>query len=101
MATTGGKSTSRDTDAQREEPDLATDIRQLREDISKLTEHLMETGNRSMWRARRAAMEGADQLRDSAEEWQSDMAQAVREKPFTALALAAGVGWLVAMIMRR
>jgi len=54
-----------------------------------------------MSRARRAAWEQADQLRDSAEELQDDVIEAVREKPLTALALAAGAGFLLAMMMRR
>lgn len=95
MAATGTKGRDRSTGAQTVgEPDLAADIQQLREDVARLTEHLRETGNRSMSRAREAAME-------SAEEWQHDLTEAVREKPITALALAAGAGWLFAMMMRR
>lgn len=97
----GAKSTNRDTGARPDDPDLTADIRQLRDDIATLTEHLKETGNRSVSRARQAARESADQLRGSAEEWQHEMAETVREKPLTALALAAAAGWLLAMITRR
>jgi ElaB/YqjD/DUF883 family membrane-anchored ribosome-binding protein len=87
-------------DAQ-ERRDVEADIQQLKEDIARLKDHLMQVGNRSMSRARRAALEQADQLRGSAEEFQDDEIETVREKPLTALALAAGAGFLFAMMMRR
>lgn len=101
MATTGAKGSKDDDAAQAEAQTMNADIQQLREDIARLTEHLRQTGNRSMSRARQAAQEGADQFRGSAEEVQHDLTEAVREKPLTALALAAGVGFLFAMMTRR
>ncbi|WP_309085111.1 hypothetical protein [Chelativorans sp.] len=80
---------------------LDSDIQQLRSDIARLSEHLMQLGNRSVSQARRAALEQADQLRGTAEEFQDDVIEAVREKPITALALAAGAGFLFALMMRR
>lgn len=90
-----------DADKRAEGRDLEADIERLREDIARLTEHLMQAGNRGMRRARRAAMDSADQLRGSAEDLQNDMAETVRERPFAALALAAAAGFLVAVMMRR
>lgn len=101
MATTGAKGSKDSDTVQGDAQSINADIQQLREDIAQLTEHLRETGNRSMWRARKAAKESAEQFRGSAEEMQHDLTEAVREKPLTALALAAGVGFLFAMIMRR
>lgn len=80
---------------------MRSDIEQLRRDIAKLSEDLKKTGNRSMSRVRQAATESADQLRGTASDLQDDLAETVREKPLTALAMAAGVGFLFAMIMRR
>jgi ElaB/YqjD/DUF883 family membrane-anchored ribosome-binding protein len=101
MATTSGAKGPKDNGRQPDNRDLEADIQQLRADIAQLTEHLMQVGNRSMSRARQAAWEQADHLRGSAEEFQDDVVEAVREKPLTALAIAAGAGFLLAMIMRR
>ncbi|WP_173934118.1 DUF883 family protein [Chelativorans sp. Marseille-P2723] len=96
MATSSAKSADQDSGAAAgaRTDDITADIRQLREDIAKLAEDLRRTGTKSVSRARQAA-------RDSAEEWQDDVSEAVREKPLTALALALGAGWLLGMIMRR
>jgi len=112
MATTGARGSKDDASrgvnegqaearTRAETRNLEADIQQLRSDIAQLKDHLMQLGNRSMSRARRAAWEQADQLRDSAEEFQDDVIETVREKPLTALALAAGAGFLLAMMMRR
>lgn len=101
MAATGAKSSQENTQAGAEAGDIRADIEQLRKDIGQLSEHLLETGNRSMSRARQAASDSADQLRGTASDLQDDLTETVREKPFTALAVAAGVGFLVAMMMRR
>lgn len=99
MATTGTRSTK--ADVQAKEPDLEADIRQLREDIMQLTQHLKQTGNRSVSRAQRVAKESVDQLKGTAHDLEGELVESVREKPLTAVALAAGAGFFLAMIMRR
>ncbi|HEU4987348.1 MAG TPA: hypothetical protein VFT89_09815 [Rhizobiaceae bacterium] len=102
-ATTGSASSTRDLEA---------DIQKLRDDISLLTQHLKDAGDHSLRTARRAASEGAEHLRaqgeatieglrDNARDLEVQLTGAVREKPITSLALAAGVGFLLAVIMRR
>lgn len=92
--------------------DLATDIEQLKADIAKLTEQLQETGQHSYGAARRAAAEGVDQLkaqgeaamenlRARANDLEGQISDSVREKPLTSLAIAAGVGYLFALLARR
>ena len=80
---------------------LESDIKQLREDVALLSDHIRELGSRSMNRAQQAATEGAEQLRGTAEDVQEEVAELVRAKPFTALALAAGIGYLFALISHR
>lgn len=93
-------------------PDLEADIRQLRADIAKLTEQLTTTGEHSYSTARRAAREGVDQLRaqgeaaldglrSNARDVEEQILATVREKPITSLAVAAGVGFLFALLSRR
>lgn len=92
--------------------DLEADIRQLQADIAKLTRQLAETGEHGLGAARRAAAQGAEQLREhgqaaleklrgNAHDIEDQLAATVREKPMTALAVAAGVGFLFALLSRR
>jgi ElaB/YqjD/DUF883 family membrane-anchored ribosome-binding protein len=111
MATTSAKS-GRENGAAPTPEDLAADIEQLKADIAKLTEQLRETGQHSYGAARRAASEGVEQLRAKGEEaienlkagandLEQQISDSVREKPLTSLAIAAGVGYLFALLARR
>ncbi len=93
-------------------PDLEAELAQLREDVARLTEQLAKTGEHTMSAARRAASEGAEQLRVKGEEAmdalksnagdiERQVTDAVREKPLTSLAIAAGVGFFFALLSRR
>jgi ElaB/YqjD/DUF883 family membrane-anchored ribosome-binding protein len=93
-------------------PDLEADIRQLREDIARLTEQLSKTGSHSYGTARRAAAESVEQLRAQGEaamdglkanarDIEEQVLATVREKPVTALAIAAGIGYFLALLSRR
>lgn len=113
MAAATGKTAKSDSDMETPVPrDLEADIRQLREDIAKLTEQLAKTGQHSYGTARRAASEGVEQLkaqgeaaieglRANAQDIEEQLTTAVREKPITALAIAAGVGYFLALLSRR
>lgn len=92
--------------------DLNADIEQLKADIAKLAKQLQETGQHSYGAARRAANEGVEQLRAHGEaayenlranagDIERQITDTVREKPVTALAIAAGVGFLFALMTRR
>ncbi|RVD68777.1 MAG: DUF883 domain-containing protein [Mesorhizobium sp.] len=96
----------------RTSPDLEADIRQLKADIEKLTKQLAKTGEHGYGTARRAASEGVEQLRaqgeaafeglrGNARDIEAQIAANVREKPMTSLAIAAGVGFLFALLARR
>ena len=91
---------------------LEEDIAQLRKDLAKLAEQFGKTGQHSYDAARRAATEGVDKLKAQseatfgdfkagAENIEAQLSEAVREKPVTSLAIAAGVGFLFALLSRR
>lgn len=93
-------------------PDLEADIKQLKADIEALAKQLAATGEHGYGAARRAAAQGADQLkaqsdaavealRANARDIEEQFMATVREKPVTSLAIAAGVGFLVALLARR
>lgn len=92
--------------------DLEAEIARLREDVARLTAEIARTGEHSYSAARRAAAEGAEQLRatgeaaaaalkSNASDIERQVADAVREKPLTALAIAAGIGCLLGLMSRR
>ena len=92
--------------------DLEAEITRLREDVARLTEQLARTGEHSYSAAMRAASDGAEQLRargeaavdaikSNAGDIEQQISDAVREKPITALAIAAGIGYLLAVLRRQ
>lgn len=92
--------------------DLEAEIARLREDISRLAEQIGRTGEHTLATARRAASEGAEHLRIKGEEavdalksnandLERQVSDAVREKPITSLAIAAGIGFFFALLSRR
>jgi len=100
------------TETERTVSDIEADLRQLREDVAKLAEQFAKTGQHSYGAARRAASEGLEQLRvqgeaaveglkGNARDIEDQMTAKVREKPITALAIAAGLGYFLALITRR
>jgi ElaB/YqjD/DUF883 family membrane-anchored ribosome-binding protein len=108
MATATGKTANES----RMNADLEADIKQLKADIEKLTKQLAKTGEHGYGTARRAATEGVEQLRaqgeaafdnlrSNARDVEAQLLASVREKPVTSLAIAAGVGFLFALLARR
>lgn len=108
MATATGKTGN----GTRTTPDLEADIKQLKADIEALAKQLATTGEHGYGTARRAAAQGAEQLkaqsdaavealRANARDIEEQFMTTVREKPVTSLAIAAGVGFLVALLARR
>ncbi|MEO4000665.1 hypothetical protein [Mesorhizobium sp. CAU 1732] len=98
--------------AARSPEDLEAEIDRLRDDVAKLTEQLTRTGEHSVSAAKRAASEGAEQLRvrgeaavgvikQNADDLEQQLTETVREKPITSLAIAAGVGFFLALLSRR
>lgn len=98
--------------AQSPAKDVEAEIALLREDIARLAKEISQIGGRSVNTAKRAASQGVEQLkargeakyedlRGSAEDIEAEVSRRVREKPLTSLAMAAGVGFLFALIARR
>ena len=96
----------------RSQQDLETEIELLKAEIAALAKQVQTVGEHSYGTARRAAAEGVDRLRaqgeaaienlrEGASDLEGQLVAHVREKPVTALAMAAGVGFLFALISRR
>lgn len=95
-----------------EAPDLEADIKQLKADLEELAKQMAATREHGYGTAKRAAAYGAeqlraqgeaklDELRASAKDLEEQILASVREKPVTSLAIAAGVGFLFALLARR
>lgn len=92
--------------------DFEAQIATLKEELAKVKAQLASSGARSADAARKAASSGADQLRAhgeaamdelraNARDVEQQLVARVHEKPITSLAIAAGVGFLFALIARR
>lgn len=110
MASASGKSDKNEAGSAAR--DLEADIAQLKADIEKLAEQLRITGRHSYGAARRMATEGKERawseseaaienLRSTASDLERQVVDTVRQKPMTALAIAAGIGFLFALLSRR
>lgn len=113
MATASGRSGKAAGGSAAETPgDLEAEVARLKADIAMLREQLNTTGEHSIAAARRVAAESAEQLRikgeaamdsikTNADDIERQVVAAVREKPITSLAIAAGVGFFIALLTRR
>jgi len=110
MATTTGK--ARTGAAKDETQDLEAEIAKLRAEMASLADQIAKTRDSSVSAARKAASEGIEQmkvqgeaamedLKANARDVEQQLTETVREKPITSLAIAAGVGFLFAVLMRR
>lgn len=110
MAT--ARKSSAESRAEAANQDLARQIEVLREEIARLGAEFSRSRERSASAAKQAAADGVeslraqgeialDQIRERAGEIETELTQYVRTKPFTSLAIAAGVGFLLALLARR
>lgn len=110
MATTKGSATA--AGAKPEPGSVEGDIAELRAEIAALAKQIAALGEKSVHTAKRAAAEGVEQLRsqgearladlsEKADDIEAQITQTVRDKPVTSLAIAAGLGFLFALIVRR
>lgn len=119
MATAASAKTKAGNGTRSTPEDMEAEIARLRADVAALADQLARTGEHSIAAARRAASQGAEQLRAQGEQLKArgeaaveslranagdmerQVVDAVREKPITALAIAAGIGYCLAMLSRR
>lgn len=104
MATKAGKIVDEAIDeaaAAVDQAALKADVERLRKDIDELIAQLGKTSQHSYDTARRAAAAGMDQIKSQAQDLETQLVETVREKPVTSLAIAAGVGYFLALLSRR
>ena len=112
MATVSSKVRKAVDDVTETNPDLQAQVAALKEDIANIGATLAKIGKNSTKQARNSAassMESAklrgeeafDDLRSQARDLEEQLTETVRENPLTTIAVAAGVGFLLALIARR
>ncbi len=112
MATVSSKVRKAVDDATDSNPDLQAQIAALKEDIANIATTLAKLGRNSAKDAKRTAAssyetakvrgeETFEDLRLQARELEDQLTETVRENPLTTIAVAAGVGFLLALITRR
>ena len=112
MATVSSKVRKAVDDATDSNPDLQAQVAALKEDIANIAATLAKIGKNSAKDATRSAAntyetakvrseETFEDLRLQARELEDQLTETVRENPLTTIAVAAGVGFLLALIARR
>lgn len=92
--------------------DMEVQIETLKQEIEKLKAQLQSSGERSFTALKNIAKDGVSEartrgeatvadLKDRAGDVEAELVARVREKPVTSLAIAAGVGFLFALLSRR
>lgn len=92
--------------------EMEAQIETLKAEIAKLTAQVQSSGEKSLEALKSIAQEGVTQVRAKGEaamqglkteagDIEGDIVARVREKPVTSLAIAAGVGFLFALLTRR
>jgi len=92
--------------------DIEAQLQQLREDIANLAKTVAAVGNEKAsevkGKARRAASDAADAsmqmveaAREQAMSYERDLERQIRTNPIQSVAIAAGVGFLFALMTRR
>lgn len=103
---------SRTSPSQASVSEMEAQIETLKAEIAKLTAQVQSSGERSLEAVKNIAHEGLSQarakgeaaiqgLKSEAGDIEGEIVARVREKPFTSLAIAAGVGFLFALLARR
>jgi ElaB/YqjD/DUF883 family membrane-anchored ribosome-binding protein len=112
MATAAAGTGKAPNGSRRSAAELEAQIEILRAEVAKLSEQLESSGEISMRAMKKAAAAGVDQLksqgeaayegfRTNARDVEDQLYATVREKPATSLAIAAAVGFLLAVMARR
>lgn len=91
---------------------IENQIDELRKDISAIAKSLKKIGSEKLRRTKHAVENLLDGAREQGEgtlddaqqklyDMQNDMIENIREKPFTSIAVAASVGFILAHLLRR
>lgn len=112
MATVSSKIKKAVDDATETNPDLQAQVAALKEDIANIAATLAKIGKNSTKDARANAAnsfetarvrgeEVFEELKSQALDIEDQLAETIRDKPLTSITVAAGVGFLLALMSRR
>ncbi|WJW79627.1 DUF883 domain-containing protein [Bartonella sp. TP] len=89
--------------------DIKGQINQLREEIAEVTDNIKNYGSENVkdklsdfyYEAKHKGAESYNEARDRFYDLQDHLSEEVRRKPLSSLAIAAGVGFVAALLTRR
>lgn len=81
--------------------DIQADLEALRRDIAALTQTVASFGSSKIRQAGEASQQYVDSARDTITSVEEEVEAYVHERPFQSLAIAAGVGYVLALLTRR
>lgn len=81
--------------------DIQAELETLRRDIAALTQTVASYGSGKIRQAGDASREYVDSAREQLQNIEQDIEAYVHAKPFQSLAIAAGVGYVLALLSRR
>lgn len=81
--------------------DVRDRVQAVSDDVRRGAERATSEIRRGVDTARRGAREGYDKVRDTTGQWSRDLSYYVRDNPGKALLMAAGVGFLLGLLVRR
>lgn len=81
--------------------DIQADLEALRRDIAALTQTVASFGSSKIRQAGETSQQYMDNARESIASVEEDLEAYVHARPFQSLAIAAGVGYVLALLTRR
>lgn len=81
--------------------DVQADLEALRRDIAALTQTVASFGSSKIRQAGEASQQYVDSARESIANVEDELEAYVHQRPFQSLAIAAGVGYVLALLTRR
>ncbi|SIQ22697.1 Membrane-anchored ribosome-binding protein, inhibits growth in stationary phase, ElaB/YqjD/DUF883 family [Rhizobium sp. RU33A] len=81
--------------------DVQADLEALRRDIAALTQTVASFGSSKIRQAGETSQQYVDSARESIANVEDELEAYVHQRPFQSLAIAAGVGYVLALLTRR
>jgi len=81
--------------------DIQADLEALRRDIAALTQTVASFGSSKIRQAGETSQQYVDSARESIANVEDELEAYVHQRPFQSLAIAAGVGYVLALLTRR
>ncbi|KAA3508831.1 DUF883 family protein [Agrobacterium vitis] len=90
-----------DVEAEARSKELEAQIEQLKQDVAALTSTLASVGSATLHQVSDKASDAISSARSSVSALEQDLEDKIRAKPLQSVAIAAGLGFIFALLSRR